>query len=500
MQMLKKAIVGLLAVLMTSCLSTGGAHRSQIHEVETNVRVPVVIKYLTPKKQSLVERMTYFETPGVSIAVIEHGRNAWSKGYGLRENGRDEKIDREAVFQAASMSKPVTALGILSLVKDNRIGLDDDVNQHLHSWKVPENSFTKDEKVTVRRLLFHVAGLTDGNGFPGYQAEASIPTLLEILNGSPKVNSKSIVVGMKPGSYYQYSGGGYEILQLLIEDVTGKPFAQFMADTILAPLDMTHSSFEYPLPKSIAVNAASAHNRFELVKGKWHIYPEKAAAALWTTPTDMAKMIISVHRCAQGSDEQQGLSKILGQALCKEMLAMHEWPVKNGRTKKMGLGFMVDETQGSTTFHHGGSNEGIKCNFRGVSTQGDLHGTIIMTNSSRGHHVIDELEKTIDDVYGWQAYKPIEKEIANISFEILKKRVGTSYSGPRLIVSVIEREGHLALVDTRDVPPQPIDIFPESESLFFDLEGGKHEFTGDEYIWTPPGWDENMKFTKLETP
>lgn len=499
MLMVQKTVMFLMALLMTSCLATGAGHLSQSksreNEVETNIRVPVVIKNRPAQRHSLIERMKYFETPGVSVAVIEHGKIAWSKGYGLRENGKNEKVDTKTVFQAASMSKPFTALGILSLVKSERIKLDADVNDYLCSWKVPENSFTKDEKVTVRRLLSHTAGLTDGNGFPGYQTGEPLPTLVEILNGSsPKVNSTSVVVGAKPGSIFNYSGGGYEILQLLIEDITCQPFPKFMTENILLPLEMTNTTFEYPLPDNIFSQAASAHIRNEVVKGRWHIYPEKAAAGLWTTPTDMAKMIISVYRCAEGIDELTGLSKILGKKLCQEMLTMHQWPLKNGRTKKMGLGLMVDETKGVKTFHHGGGNEGIKCNFRGVLSSNDLHGTIIMTNSSRGHHVIDELEKTIDDAYGWQAYKPIEKQITDIDFEILKKRIGTPYYSPRLKVTVIERDGHLALVDSKDVPPQPIDIFPESENLFFDLEGGKHEFTDEEYIWTPPGWDESMRF------
>lgn len=492
-------------LLMTSCQSTGvrrlSPSQSKENEIETNIRVPVVIRNIPTQKHSLLERMKHYETPGVSVAVIEHGKIAWSKGYGLLENGKEKAVDTETIFQAASMSKPFTAFGILSLVKNGRIKLDANVNDYLHSWKVPENSFTKTEKVTVRRLLSHTAGLIDGNGFPGYQTGTPLPLLVEILSGkSPKVNSSPVVVGTKPGSFFQYSGGGYEILQLLIEDITGQSFKKFMRETILAPLEMTHSTFEYPLPRNLSSQIASAHNRNEVVKGGWHIYPEKAAAALWTTPTDMAKMIISIYRCAEGIAEEKGLSKILSPELCKEMLTMHEWPLENGRTRKMGLGFMVDEDKDAKTFHHGGSNEGINCNFRGIISNGDLHGTVIMTNSSRGYHVRDELEKTIDDVYGWEAYKPIEKEMSDIKFELLKKRVGISYSGPRFVVSVIEREGHLAIVDSRDNPPQPIDIFPESENVFFDLEGGKHEFMADEFIWTPPGSDEQVKFNKLGRP
>jgi CubicO group peptidase (beta-lactamase class C family) len=442
--------------------------------------------------------MRDLEVPGASVAVIDHEKIAWSKGYGVLEEGKEKSVDTETIFQAASISKPFTALGILSLVKTGRIKLDANVNDYLLSWKVPENSFTKDEKVTIRRLLSHTAGLTDGNGFPGYQAGTPIPSLREILRGrSPSVNSAPIVVGTTPGSFFQYSGGGYEILQLLIEDVTQQPFEKFMTQTILAPLEMTHSTFDYPLPEDLSSNTASAHNGKKVVEGKWHIYPEKGAAALWTTPTDIAKMIISVHNCVQGKAEEKGLSKILGRALCQEMLTMHKWPLQNGRTREVGLGFMGSQDQGATYFNHGGSNEGIICNFRGFTSSNNLHGTVIMTNSSRGIPLTDELEKTIDDVYGWEVYKPIERKIADIKFEVLKKLIGTSYVGPRFTVSVIEREGHLAVIDSRDNPPEPIDLFPERETSFFDLQGGRHEFTTEEYVWTPPGSNPSVTFKKL---
>ena len=357
----------------------------------------------------------------------------------------------------------------MTLVKKGLIKLDHDVNEYLVSWKVPENSFTKNEKVTIRRLLSHTSGLTDRNGFPGYQQGMPLPSLIEILQGnSPKVNSPQIIVGMKPGSFWQYSGGGYEILQLLIEDVTHLPFEKYMKETILVPLGMTHSTFEYPLPEGILSQAASAHLRKAVVKGKHHVYPEKGAAALWTTPADLAKMVISVSRCAQGIRDERGLSGILGAELCREMLTMRKWPRDNGRTKGMGLGFMIDEQRGVKVFSHGGSNEGFQCDFRGILSDNGLNGTVIMSNSSRGGSLINELEKTIDDVYGWEAYKPLEKKIADIKLESLKKWVGTSYTSDDKTTLVIEREGHLAMIDMLDHPPQPLDIFPESENLFFD--------------------------------
>jgi CubicO group peptidase (beta-lactamase class C family) len=378
----------------------------KINEIESNVRVPVVIKN-TPQKYSLLDRMRYYEVPGASVAVIDQGKVAWSKGYGLLEEGKDTAVNTETRFQAASISKSFTALAVMSLVKRGLLNLDSNVNDYLVSWKIPESSFTKDEKVTIRRLLSHTAGLTDRNGFPGYQQGMPLPSLLEILKGkSPKVNSAPIVVGARPGSFFKYSGGGYEILQQLIEDITYLPFEKFVVDNILSPLEMTHSTFEYLLPKDSSSEAAAGHMRTQVVKGSWHLYPEKAAAGLWTTPTDLSKMIISIYNCSQGIAEKGGLTSVLGANLCREMLTIQKCPLPYGGTTERGLGFVMLRENGVKTFSHSGSNEGYLSHFRGTMSKNGLHGTVIMTNSSRGDPLIDELEKTIDDVYGWKSYQP----------------------------------------------------------------------------------------------
>src|ERR1043166_84851 len=188
------------------------------------------------------------------------------------------------MFQAASISKHVAAMVALHLVDEGKLSLDEDVNRKLRSWKVPENEFTKTEKVTLRRLLNHSAGLTV-HGFPGYEAGEAVPTLVEALDGKKPANTAPIRVDVVPGTIWRYSGGGYEVMQQLAIDVTGKPFQQLAQEIVLGPLGMTRSTFEQPLPKRLEGNAASGHGADgATIAGRWHTYPEMTAAGLWTTP------------------------------------------------------------------------------------------------------------------------------------------------------------------------------------------------------------------------
>lgn len=198
------------------------------------------------------------------------------------------------LFQAGSISKPVAALAALRLVEQGKLSLDEDVNAKLVSWKVPGNEFTKEQKVTLRRLLTHSAGLTV-HGFPGYAAGAQVPTLVQVLNGEKPANTPAIRVDTVPGRLWRYSGGGYTIMQQLLIDVTQKSFPELMRQLVLEPAGMKHSTYEQPLPPARAGEAATAHDaNGQPVKGQFHTYPEMAAAGLWTTPTDLALLAIEL--------------------------------------------------------------------------------------------------------------------------------------------------------------------------------------------------------------
>ena len=208
-------------------------------------------------------------------------------------------VTANTLFQAGSISKPVSALGAPRLVQEGKLTLDEDVNTKLITWKVPENELTKDKKVTLRGLLSHTAGLTV-HGFPGYATDEPCPTVVQVLDGAKPANAlhSSGHISRQPVAY---SGGGYTIMQQLVIDVTGKPFPHFMHEAVLKPLGMNESTFEQPLPEDRAKLTATGHTMDRKpVKGRWHIYPEMAAAGLWTTPSDLVRFAIGVEEAVRG--------------------------------------------------------------------------------------------------------------------------------------------------------------------------------------------------------
>ena len=331
-------------------------------------------------------RMKYYQVPGVSIAVINHGVIEWARGYGVVDTNTTQSITEDTLFQAASISKPLVAMATLYYVQTGVLNLDEDVNHKLLSWKVPDNEYTRDSKVILRGLLSHSAGLTV-HGFAGYTDKEEIPTLLQILDGEPPANSDPIRVFVAPGTLWQYSGGGYVVAQQLLEDVTDKPFPEIMRDTVLQKLEMGKSTFAQPLPPSLSQLAAVGHtSNSEIVNGKWHIYPEIAAAGLWTTPSDLARFVIEIQQSVSGKS-----NRILSKEIAEQMVTRQfgEW----------GLGLQVGGSGDDAWFAHGGANEGFRCYMFGFIKNGQ--GAVVMTNSDNGYELALEIIRTISLVYEW---------------------------------------------------------------------------------------------------
>src|SRR5260370_21361317 len=237
-----------------------------------------------PLRMDLSQLMKLYNVPGLSIAVIENYKIAWAKEYGVIETGSSGPVTTRTLFQAGSISKPVAATGALSIVEHGKLVMDENVNEKLKTWKVPENEFTKNEKVTLRRLMSHTAGLTV-HGFPGYDVNDTLPTLVQIFNGEKPANTAPIRVDILPGTKEVYSGGGVTIEQQLMADVTGKAFPALMRDLVLDKLGMADSSYEQPLPPARAVMTASeTYADGRVVHGSGHIYPGKAPAGFAATP------------------------------------------------------------------------------------------------------------------------------------------------------------------------------------------------------------------------
>jgi CubicO group peptidase (beta-lactamase class C family) len=272
------------------------------------------------------------------------------------------------------------------LVGSGTLSLDENVNLKLKSWKVPENEFTRDQKVTLRRLLSHSAGLPM-HGVPEFTADEKLPTLPQILNGEVSYVKESVRPVIEPGTTYRYSGGGYIIMQLLLTDVTGRSFEQLAREMVLQPAGMSSSTFEQPLPESLHSRAAVGHHSNGYpIKGCWHTLPEQAAGGLWTTPTDLASFMIELWRSFHGLSDN-----MLPGHLARAMLSR--------QIDDFGLGISLPG-EGVFRFQHGGANGGYRCHM--VLSVDIPDGIVIMTNGDSGEKIIDEVFLAIAHAYGWE--------------------------------------------------------------------------------------------------
>ncbi len=338
-----------------------------------------------PITLSLAELMEKFRIPALSIAVIDNFQIVWAKGYGVVAPDSKSAVTTKTLFQAGSISKPVAATAALHMVEEGKLVLDENVNDKLKTWKVPDNEFTQAEKVTMRRLVSHTAGLTV-HGFPGYDVDAPLPTIVQILNGEKPANTPPIRVDVIPGTKFRYSGGGVTIEQLLMTDVGGKPFPVLLRETVLDKIGMRDSSYEQPLPPPRAAETAEgAYWDGKPVHGKWHIYPEMAAAGLWTTPTDLAHFAIEIALSKNGKS-----NRILSQKMTNEMLT----PVLD----EAGLGFFMDK-QNPGQFGHNGADEGFQALLTMNADTGK--GLVIMADSDNGISAADFILRSVAKEYSW---------------------------------------------------------------------------------------------------
>lgn len=357
---------------------------------------------------NIYDRMDYYHVPGVSIAVVENGEIKWAKGYGIADTETGKEVDPTTLFQAGSISKPVAALGALKLMEEGKLDLDQNVNDYLKGYQVAENEFTSEEKVTVRRLLTHSAGTTV-HGFPGYSQTDTFPSVIQVLNGDG--NTPKVWVDTIPGSIWRYSGGGYTIMEKVVEDISGQALEVFLEEQILKPMGMTNSTYQQPLGEKWQSNASAAYNRQgEIIDGKWHNYPEQAAAGLWTTPTDLAKYCIEIQNIKSGKTDG-----VLKKETVEAMLTKHlnEW----------GLGPALSGEGNDLLFRHGGKNAGFSNNLVAFANSGEA--VIIMTNADQGVSLMAEILRSVSDFYDWDISNQEVLETIPLPEEHLQEYLGT---------------------------------------------------------------------------
>ena len=430
----------------------------------TNSRIKRIINGLLPPTgldgkfdppQTLRDRLAYYHTPGVSIAVINDSEVEWAQGFGVCDARFKNKVTTKTLFQAGSISKPIFALGVMRLAQEGQLSLDEDIHRYLSAWRVPANESWQ-PKITLRQLLSHTAGLTV-HGFPAYQASETLPTVTQILNGEFPANTAKVEVNILPGTQFRYSGGGTTVAQQVMVDLLKKPFPQIMRELVLEPFGLTNSTHEQPLPKRWVNVAATAHPWKGIpLKGKFHTYPEMAAAGLWTTATDLAKAGVELLKVLHDRKAHTQLTKETIETMLRPQLDTQ----KVGEGVFVGLGFFCKGKEDSFLFGHGGQDEGFVAQMRVYKNLGK--GAVIMLNSNEGHPLMDELMQAIAKEYEWPDTLPKEKWVVSLANIHDYAGLYSSKAGMQFRVSVT---GDNLMLQYGQQPPLP--IFPSSDVEFF---------------------------------
>ncbi|HMI04561.1 MAG TPA: serine hydrolase [Pedobacter sp.] len=442
------ALALFLSVLLFNYAAAQSTVQERIKQVENNLTENLQTNDAGP--MNLQKRMEHYKVNGLSIAVIKDYKIDWVKAYGVADAASKIPVTDQTLFQAASISKSLNAVGVMKLFKSKHLDLFADINTYLSSWKFPYDSLSKGKKINTANLLSHTAGLSV-HGFGGYEPGTPLPSVIQILNGTKPANSGAVRSVFEPGIRQQYSGGGTTITQLMVTDISKERYEKYMSDQVLKPMGMLNSTFaQSPAGLKRGLLATGYDVGGKEVKGKYHIYPEQAPAGLWTNPADLARYIIETQLAYEGRS-----AKVLDQETTKLRLT----PYMNAEA---ALGVFIEDYNGLKYFGHGGANEGFRSGYYGSLAGGN--GLVIMVNSDNGE-IIQELINSIATVYDFKGLNKTEKiKLANVSEKDLDSYLGDYQLTPKLVLT-ITREGKQ--VYAQATGQSRIEAFAETSSKFF---------------------------------
>ena len=456
---MKKSL--LLLALIATALNTLAQKYSpeieaKIHEVEQNLGARFVIA--GKPRPTLQQRMAYFHINGVSIAVVHNYKIEWARGYGWADSAEQRPVTPQTLFQAASISKSLNGVGVVRLAQEGKLDLYTDINTYLTGWKFPYDSLSKGKKITIANLLSHTGALTV-HGFPGYAAGDSLPSVEQILDGKRPANSPAIRSMYEPGLRSEYSGGGITISQLIVMDITHEPYDKYMHDDVLMPMGMTSSFYTQPAPAAKRPLLATGYRPDgQPIEGKYHTYPEEAAAGLWTNPVDLCKYVIETELSYEGKS-----AKVLDQKYTRLRLTPYI-------DKSAALGVFIDDRDGARYFQHNGANEGFRAQYFGLIDGGE--GVAVMVNSDNGA-IIPELINSVAAVYNWKGFQqPQTKTVVTIDpaqLQALDGKYKLHNNDRELYIQLKGENDHLVLTQAWD--GRHIDLLPESATSFFEPQG-----------------------------
>ena len=442
-------------LLFPACDARQALTNKRIAAAEHGLKRAVYLKGLKSEKLSLLDRMKFYQVPGVSLAVIDANAVEWSRTYGDKDALIRQPLTRETMFQAGAFSQMMTAAAALKLAEAGKIDLDADVGAWLKSWRLPPASESGlGSKISLRSLLTHSAGLSD-HVYIGYAQGDPLPTAGQILDGAPPANGGPawVPASRKSALRTRYSEPGYLVAGQALTDVSGMAFPALMDASIIGPLGLKNSTFALPLPDDLRARAATGHTREgQPVKGLWNNYPEAAAKGLWTPPDDFAAFLLDLLGSAAGTP-----GKILSQASARAMLS--------AQAESYGFGVVVEGKDDDILFDLRGKTRGYAC-FMAVYPA-KRQGAVIMTNSDNGFLLIQEIMAALSEAYGWAHYKPEEKTVLRLDPASYQDFSGTYEVNPSYRLDVSQEDYYLVIRPTGQTATK---FYAESQTLFYSTD------------------------------
>lgn len=405
-----------------------GDRSARITRVVNGLRHEITFTNRPDSAMSITSRMGHYRVPAVAIAVIDDYRVAWVRTFGSKRAGADQPVTEETLYHAKSVSKPVAAVSALKLVERGELSLDVPLDSLLTSWSVPDNDHTRATEPTLRHLLSHSGGFTRG-GVDSYLPSEELPTLLESLRGRAPATVDPVTVDFEPGTGTRYSGGGYGVLQLLLQDRTGRSFAALADSLVFRPLGMHHSYFPRKMPAELEPFAATGHDvHGEPVPGGREILPIQAAGGLWSTARDLARFVVALEEAWAGRSDD-----LLGRATVREMMTPHadDW----------GLGLRLSRPDSVLRFQHTGSGDGFRAIIVGYPSRGD--GAVVLANADGAGELRYEILRAAAAEYGWPGYRRDRRTMASVDSGSVAQLAGHYEWNSGIVTTVRYRDGRL---------------------------------------------------------
>ncbi len=388
-----------------TCFTANDA-QDRKQQVERNL-LPSVVFTGESEPVSIETRMAGHKVPALSVAVIRNGRLDWSAAWGELEIG-GARADCNSLFQAGSLAKPATVLAALRMKQQGLIDFDKSIGTYLASYHLPAGQQTDANPVTFRNLFAHTSGITPG-GYDGYPQGQPIPSDLQTVRAEAPGNSRKVEVLATPGTELVYSGGGYTVAEIALQDRLGAPFERIMREWLLAPAGMSQADFTQPLPAASHKHAARGYRGDGIVvPGGWHNHPEQAAAGLWATASDMATFLIEIGKGYRGE------SKIFTQASIRELLAK---PFDGH-----AYGFrLIGEGEQMFITHYGGT-VGYRAGMTLNLVSGD--GAVFLSNSDNGSDLGRGFFSAVSRAYHWPMFREVQVTRTTQPVDVLQSLAG----------------------------------------------------------------------------